>query len=415
MSNCCRLCGADNLQSIIDLGDMPIAHRMLESAEAPEELFPFNVVHCHQCGYAQIEEPIEPAVLYADFNFNFSSWKNEPHLEEEIDWITSARTFSSALDIGCNDGRFLAALRDAGIETCVGIEPNKVPAGKAQERGLQVINKMLDMKTAAEIVDRFGRFDLVTSRQVIEHTLDPTMFLRAARHLLKDDGMLFLDMPDFGPTLQRADVSTLWEEHPGYFTEPTLRWLLAKAGFTCTGVARYDFSGGCLAATAVPAETSAENAGTEPGDIQEITEAGQRFVATAWDYRDRLTAYLERRRNAGATVVLFGVGVRGCTAVNGYGIAHLIDYAVDDQKERQGLFVPGARLEIRPTDTLAAESSEIIALLAVNNENEHRVGARLRDLLGERIETLSLCGPRDFERELQDAIASEHSGQLNCG
>lgn len=397
MDNRCRLCGNDTMFSIMDLGDMPIAHRMLASADAAEDVFAFHVIQCPTCGLSQIERPVSPDILYAGFNFNFSSWKNEPHIVQEIDWLFRDRTFQSALDIGCNDGRFLAALKERGIDTCVGIEPNSVPAAKAAERGVSVINKMLDDETAREIVDTYGAFNLVTSRQVLEHTLDPVAFLSAARTMLKDGGLLFLDMPDFEPTLQQADVSTLWEEHPSYFTEPTLRKLLAKTGFECTGVQRYDFSGGCLAVTAIKTNKPVEAA----LDVSKINRQAKFFDAAAREYGHKLFELLKRRRNNGATVVLYGVGVRGCTAVNGYRLGKVIDFALDDQKERQGLYLPGARLEIKPVDTLCDISGQIIVLLAVNNENEDKVSQRLNELLGERVITLSLCGPRDFKHDLQ--------------
>ncbi|MGJ3259893.1 MAG: class I SAM-dependent methyltransferase [Rhodospirillales bacterium] len=403
MTEPCRLCGNRELFPVIDLGDMPVAHRMLDDAQTPEDVFAFHVVHCPACGLSQIEYPIAPETLYAGFNFNFSSWKNEPHLAQEADWVFADRTFASAIDIGCNDGRFLAAVQDRGVETCVGIEPNHVPASKAAERGFPIVQQMLDSSVAEEVITTYDKFDLVTSRQVLEHTLDPIAFLKAARKLLKDDGLLFLDMPDFEPTLHHADVSTLWEEHPSYFTEPTLRRLLGEAGFECTGVRRYDFSGGCLAVTAIPAsEPSPGNT-----DVPAVNDLASTFGARARAYGDDLMRYLQARRDSGATVVLYGVGVRGCTAVNGYGLGPAIDFAVDDQKERQGLFLPGARLEIKPVEELAAANDTVVVLLAVNNENEDKVTDRLRNLLGDRVTTISMCCPRDFGQDLRNLAAMD--------
>src|SRR5580693_3989829 len=106
----CRLCHADRLRPVIDLGAMPIAHRMLKTHDQSEERFPFAVTVCEACGLQQIAEPIDPDILYRDFNFNFSSWKVEPHEPDELDTIHSFTKPEKVFEIGCNDGRFMDEL-----------------------------------------------------------------------------------------------------------------------------------------------------------------------------------------------------------------------------------------------------------------------------------------------------------------
>jgi hypothetical protein len=58
-------------------------------------------------------------------------------------------------------------------------------------------------------------------------------------------------------------------------------------------------------------------------------------------------------------------------------LAKLIDFAIDDQVERQGKFMPGSRLEIRPRSALAADPGRFMVLLAVNCESEPAVCANV--------------------------------------
>ncbi|MFX8071263.1 methionine biosynthesis protein MetW, partial [Acinetobacter baumannii] len=82
-------------------------------------------------------------ILYRDFNFNFSSWKVEPHEPDELDTIHSFVEPKSVFEIGCNDGRFLEKLRDRGARTAVGVEPNSVSSELARKRGLEVHRDMV--------------------------------------------------------------------------------------------------------------------------------------------------------------------------------------------------------------------------------------------------------------------------------
>ena len=396
MTGVCRLCGGTDLVPSLDLGAQPIVHRMPASADEVEERFPFALHLCRDCGLLQILEPIDPAILYSGFNYNFSSWKPEPHRDAELDSIMAAGPYGSVVEIGCNDGLFLDALRARGIEKAVGVEPNPVAGKIARERGLEVVGGMLDDARCAEVLERHGRFDLLVTRQVTEHVPDLDRFFAGIRALLKDDGLLFLDVPDMGPAADLGDCSVLWEEHVSYFTEPVLRHLLTRQGFQPLRFDRYDFSGGALAVLARrdPAACDLE---PEAGDIAMLESFGPK----ARDYGERLRRALAAARASGAEIALYGVGVRGSTAVNALDLGGSIDFALDDQPERQGMFMPGSKLPIRPGTSLAESERPLVCLLAVNNENDDKVTAKARSLSDRPAIFVSLCGPKDIWAELE--------------
>ena len=400
MTGRCRLCHATGLIKLIDFGRTPIAHRLPSDPAETEALYPFSLELCESCGLVQVVEPIDPEILYGDFNYNFSSWKAEPHREAELDTIEAAGPHRSVVEIGSNDGLFLKALRDRGIETVVGIEPNPVSGGRAEADGLTIYRSLLTEAVREEVLARHGAFDLVVTRQVTEHVIGLEAFFENIRQLLKPDGLLFLDVPDFTPALSLGDCSVLWEEHVSYFTEPVLRTLLARSGFRPLRFDRYDFSGGTLAVLARREDSTdlaADSAGVLPQHVEEARGYGKRVR----DYVSRLRETLSAARSRGVEVALYGVGVRGCGAVNFLQIGDLIDVAIDDQAERQGKFMPGSKLPIRPSESLGERDGPLLCLLAVNNENEAKVVARARAAAKRPMDFVSLCAPRDIWRELE--------------
>lgn len=401
MTHACRLCRGHDLAPMIDLGRLPIAHRMLERADQPEELFGFALHVCRTCGLAQIITPIDPGILYAGYNFNFSSWKPEPHMGDELDLLCQGGAPASVLDIGCNDGRFLSELKARGTRVCAGIEPNPVPAGIARERGHHVYSGMVTAETAGQAVAEHGRFDAVVSRQVFEHVLDLSNFLICADRLLAPGGILFLDLPDFEPALRQADISLLWEEHVSYFVQPVLLDCLARHGFAAEVVRKYDFSGGTIAVKARRADT--RPTAYDPAEIIALAEG---FGAGVAAYGRRLRQALSDARTAGSDVVLYGVGCRACTTVNGLGLAPSIQFGVDDQVERQGLFMPGSRLPIKPSSALTQGQGPAICLLAVNNENEDKVTAKVLAETRRPVHFVTLFSPRDIHASLAALEAS---------
>ena len=118
MTDHCRLCHSTDLRPVIDLGQMPIAHRLRHSRNEQEERYPFEVLACGDCGLPQIVKPIDPDILYRQFNYNFSSWKPEPHQVDELDTIAKFSSHQSVFEIGCNDGLFMPVTSARPNGTC---------------------------------------------------------------------------------------------------------------------------------------------------------------------------------------------------------------------------------------------------------------------------------------------------------
>ena len=106
----CRLCAGEHLIEMIDLGRQPIVHRFLESPQSCEDIFPLSLHYCPDCGLGQIPEPIDPELLYRKYNFCFSSWKTEHHIESEIQSLSKTAQLNNLFEIACNEGMFLQAL-----------------------------------------------------------------------------------------------------------------------------------------------------------------------------------------------------------------------------------------------------------------------------------------------------------------
>lgn len=391
----CRVCQSEDVAPLLDLGRMPIAHRLLSSPAEAEETFPFALSLCRRCGLMQVTHPIDAEILYRGFNYNFSSWKPEPHRADELALILGVAAPSAVAEIGANDGLFLSELRAAGVRTVAGIEPNPVSGKIARERGLAIYEGMASVEVAQQMVADHGLFDAVVSRQVLEHVPGVETYFATVRALLREDGYLFIDVPDMEPAGNLGDCSVLWEEHATYYTRTTLEALLRANGFEPIEVRTYDFSGGALAILSrrMPAPVASDM--TDPAGVA----LGERFAQRAGEYGTRLSAALERARENDIPVAIYGAGVRACTLTNALRVRG-IGWSIDDQRERQGKYLPGTHVEIRPSSSLADGAGPLIVLLAVNNENEARVRAQIAERTTRPVHAISVCGPQDIWAEL---------------
>ena len=138
------------------------------------------------------------------------------------------------LDVGCAAGYFLKVMAEWGWDGA-GVEVSGEAVRFARESlGL---GNIVEGKLAEGLFEP-GSFDLVTFWDSIEHLADPLGSLRAARGLLKDDGLLLVETQNveslFAKALGRMWQHYKYDEHLYHFSPGTLERLMEKAGFAMT-------------------------------------------------------------------------------------------------------------------------------------------------------------------------------------
>ena len=112
----CRMCKHENMISLINFGKHPIAHHLLSERSQDEDIYSVNLYFCNNCGLIQLIDPISPEILYANYH-SPTSWKNQPHIPMIIEMMEKLKGFNKTtniLEVGCNDGIFIEALKKRG-------------------------------------------------------------------------------------------------------------------------------------------------------------------------------------------------------------------------------------------------------------------------------------------------------------
>ena len=384
----CNLCGEDAAEPLIEFGAHPIAHRFLSTPDEPEYTHPLTLGVCRACGLSQLIDPIPAHELYTNYNW-LSSWKPNPHVPKlvaAIEALPGLSTESRVLEVGSNDGSFLAELRERGFSRLLGLEPADDACAAAAERGIETIHGYFTPEAAQAIVDDFGQADLFVARHVLEHVQDLATFAAAMRIVLRAGGHVLVEVPDFDFSQAAPDYSAMWEEHVNHFTRRSMERFLQTAGVEAVSAESFLFSGQALA---VFGRRSVETDAPEPaGDGAQADAYRERWPR----FRAAIAEYLAARRANGARIGVYGAGGRAATLINVCDLGGHVSVVLDDQPEKQGRFMPGSRLPVVPGDTLARGELDL-CLLAVNAENEEAVIARHGDFVAAGGEFASLHPP----------------------
>jgi SAM-dependent methyltransferase len=401
----CRLCGSSDLATAVTLERMPVSHHLRTGAADPDPRFDLIFDSCGGCGLLQIVEPVPPDLLYSDADTYTTGFHKPRHIDELITSAIAHDDPGRAIDIGCNDGALMAALKRHGYGGVVGIEPNRTAAALARGNGETVHQDFLSPALAERLVAEHGPFDAAWLRHVAEHVDDLAGFFAAIRRLLRDRGLLVMELPQVEAGLARGNPAILWEEHVNYFAEPLAAHLLERYGFTILDRRHYAFGGGAIAFIARK-ETLPSPPPAPPAPQPSLALARQ-FTDGFARYRAGLREVIAAAQARGHAVAMYGAAPRSCVVAAACDIGASIDLVIDDRAEIQGRLMPGTERPIEPVEAACSRLARpLLCLLGVGAENEFKVRAKMAARLREPPLCVSLFPPRDTLASIEAALAA---------
>lgn len=392
MTTTCRLCGATELVSVLDLGASPPCEAFLPAAalDDAEATYPLHLRLCPSCLLLQIPALIRPDETFVDYAY-YSSYSTS--------WVDHARQFVDAsietlalgtdsfvVEVASNDGYLLQHVVARGIR-CLGIEPSINVGRAAFEKGVPTLTAFLDEELATATAAVHGPADLVVANNVWAHIPDILGFTRALRALVADTGRVSIEVHHALSLVAEAQFDTVYHEHFQYWTVLAAVEALRLGGLRLVDVELLSTHGGSIRLWAAP-EAADVAVSPRVAEVVRIereagldTVDGYRNLASATSrIRDDLVAYLIEARRDGRRVVGYGAPGKGNTLLNYCGIRpDLVAYLADRNPYKHGRFTPGARIPVVTPEHLTADAPDEVLVLPWNLRTE--ITAQLSETL----------------------------------
>jgi SAM-dependent methyltransferase len=376
----CRSCGYQELQSILSLGRTPLANALLteEQLDQTEETFPLELVFCSQCSLVQLTESISPEKLFRDYVY-FSSFSETMLAHAEA--ISSALIGSKHLgatslvvEVASNDGYLLQYYKREGVPV-LGIESASNIASVAEQRGVPTISEFFCEGLADRLAGEGYKADVIHANNVLAHVPDLNGFVRGLRGLLKEDGVVVVEVPYVYEMITHCEFDTVYHEHLSYFSLTALDKLFTRNGLVIQTVEQLSIHGGTL-------RVYAGHAGAQDDSVIELlSDEKRRGLENVHFYkgfgervewlRDELVSLVYGLKEHGHSIAAYGASAKGTTLLNYCRLGReVLDYVVDRSTVKQGLYTPGTHLKIYAPEKLLEDLPHYVLLLTWNFAGE---------------------------------------------
>ncbi|MBD2141632.1 methyltransferase domain-containing protein [Anabaena sp. FACHB-1250] len=386
MKNNCRFCHNPLQHTFIDLGKSPIANDYLTSEQLnqKEKFYPLHTYVCEECLLVQLEEFESPDHIFGDGDYAYFSSYSESwlaHAKAYTDLMVEKFGFnnhSQIIEIASNDGYLLQYFQEKGIPV-LGIEPAANTAEVAIAKGIPSLTKFFGIQTARELVAANQQADLLLGNNVLAHVPNINDFVAGMKIVLKPNGILTMEFPHLLQLIEHNQFDTIYHEHFSYLSFLSVEQIFAAHNLTLFDVEELPTHGGSLriygkhdhAAFPIISERVTQLKAKEIYAGLNRLETYIFFEEKVKDTKFKLLKFLLTAKAEGKSIVGYGAPAKGNTLLNYCGVdKDLIDYTVDRNPHKQGLFLPGTHIPILHPEKIRETKPDYLLILPWNLKDE---------------------------------------------
>jgi SAM-dependent methyltransferase len=379
----CRACLGTHLYMFLPLGDHPPANAFVTPAQAaagPQPAFPLDVSACLDCGLVEVPDMLPPD-FFQDYHYVPSaSATMHAHFASFARYVRqhlACERGQLVVDIGCNDGLFLKACADLGVDT-LGIEPAANIAALARAKGLEVVNEYFGAEMAHGVRAKYGPAAVITTTNTFNHIDDLHAFVRGVDVLLADGGTFIVEVPQALELVEQNEFDTVYHEHMSTFSVTSLAKLYRFFGMRIVRVDVLPIHGGSMRVSAQRRPDDAAEAPEIQAWLDREREHGL-FRAETYDalaarvhrIRTELLDLLHDLKRQGKRLAGYGAPAKGNTLLNYYGIGpDLLEYLADRNTLKQGKLSPGMHIPVVAPERILETQPDYLLILAWNFGDE---------------------------------------------
>jgi len=376
---CCRICGSDNIEEVLDLGEQPPANSLYRSDEKRPPAVPLRLMYCQKCSTVQLGEDVDPEYLFGEYLWVTGTSATAEQYSHEfakkaLSQVVEHNKSPYIVEIASNDGTFLKRFIEKGCKV-LGIDPAKNIAEFAVKNGIPTKADFFTLDLAERLVEKEGKADIVFARNVIPHVKEIHSVIGGINTLINEGGVGIIEVHNAGLILEELHYDYIYHEHLFYYTLKTISGLIERYGLHVFDVMLSPISGGSwvIYFSKNKKEKTKELIKHEKKELENNINSYHRWV----EFSDQVTVHSEKLKKmvmqSDKKIPAYGASARSSTLLNFCGITNKhISVVIDKNPMKNGLMTAGSNIPVVSFEDGLKEikSSEKILLLAWNFQDE---------------------------------------------
>jgi len=372
----CRLCGSNKISTVFHLTPTPPEDRFVskEQLHVPQEVYPLDLALCEDCGYVHLPYVLSPEISYPDYIYvtkiTIGLQNHYQEYADEILAMMKPMEGSLVVDLGSNDGSMLEAFKKRGMKV-VGVEPAQAIGKAANDAGIQTIVEFFNDRATEQIIQKNGKASIVTANYMYANIDDLVSFTNNVANLLAADGV-FVVQTGYHPEQMKIKMfDYIYHEHFSYFTLKVLQYLFGRCGLELIDAQKNPAKGGSIRTVAQVAggrrpvsERVIEIIREEKVAGMEKREPYLEFGLEIERSKKELLVLLRKLKTEKKRIIGYGASHSTTTLTYHFELAQFMEYLVDDNPIKKGLYSPGNHLPVYPSEKLLEDKPDYVIVLA---------------------------------------------------
>jgi len=372
----CAVCDSNNIEEVLKLEDTPIEDQFVEELylDRTQSRYPLALCMCLECGYVRLTHLVHLKERYKYFKYQSNTTVGlvehfNKYAKSIIDDFHIPKK-SLVVDVGSSDGSMLKSFKDQGMRV-VGIEPAELPAHYAIDSGITTINDYLTDEVAVKIIKKYGFADVITANYMYANIDNLNHFTNLIESMLSENGIFIVETGYHVTQYKIKMFDYIYHEHFSYFTVGVLSYLFNRFGLEIIYVQKTKPKGGSIKVVAQKKKKGRNVSESVKNIIKEEEISGaynanfyRSFSNSLQSIKNELINLLENIKNNGESIIAFGASHSSTTLIYHFELNKYIDYIVDDNESKHGLYSPGYHIPVLSSEYIYSENVDYILVLA---------------------------------------------------
>jgi len=210
--------------------------------------------------------------------------------------------------------------------------------------------------------------DIILASNVFAHSDDLKMMAGYMLQLLKNDGTLIIEIQYLLNTLEDLTFDNIYHEHVNYWSLITLKTFFELFDAVIFNAEKINTHGGSLRIY-VKKNKKIKISSNVKKLLNEEKKFGlnkfepyKNFGEKIYKMKDKVVNKIAQLKNEKNKIVGYGSPAKATTALNFFGLSGEIDCIVEDNKLKQGKFLPGMKIPIVAKEDLKKKPNYALVL-----------------------------------------------------